>query len=144
MGVLASLGAPDRCAARESQRSLFIPIGREASRHMTRTGHRAFASSRSLLAVGSILVALVWAGPAAAQHAPPAGQAQQTGDKPAANVSPRDGCTDCRGAESARPDSSTVTTTGDGKTIVPKPLMRDQADFRLNDALKNVPGVNRR
>ena len=113
---------------------------------MTRTGYRAFASSRSLLAVRSILVAgaLVWAGPAAAQQAPPAEQAQQAGDKPAANVSPREACTDSRGAESARPDSSSVTTTRDGKTIVPKPLMRDQADFRLNDALKNVPGVNRR
>jgi hypothetical protein len=37
-----------------------------------------------------------------------------------------------------------VTTTGDGKTAVPRSLMRDQADFRLNDALENVPGVNRR
>ena len=112
---------------------------------MTRTGYRAFASSRSLLAVRSILVAgLVWAGPAAAQQASPAEQTQQAGDKPAANAPPREACTDCRGAETARPDSTTVTTTGDGKTIVPKPLMRDQADFRLNDALKNVPGVNRR
>ena len=111
---------------------------------MTRIAHRAFASSRSLLAVGSILVALVWSGPAAAQQAPPVEQVQPAGEKPAASAPSGERCTDCRGPEAVRPDSSTVTTTRDGKTTVPKSLMRDQADFRLNDALKNVPGVNRR
>jgi outer membrane receptor for monomeric catechols len=34
--------------------------------------------------------------------------------------------------------------TKDGKTIVPRTLMREQADFSLNGALRNVPGINRR
>ncbi len=33
---------------------------------------------------------------------------------------------------------------GDGKTVVPKGVMREQTDFKLNDALRNVPGINRR
>ena len=112
---------------------------------MTRTGHR-LTSSRSLRTVESLLVAgaLALAGPGAAQQAPAAAQAQQAADKVPTNMAPREGCTDCRGADSARPDSSTVITTDDGKTTVPRSLMRDQSDFRLNEALKSVPGVNRR
>jgi hypothetical protein len=33
--------------------------------------------------------------------------------------------------------------TPEGKTIGPRPLMREQADFRLNEALRNVLGINR-
>jgi hypothetical protein len=109
---------------------------------MTRTERHLVTS---LLAVGSLVAAgaSTLAGPAVAQHTPPAEQTRQAGDKTPATVAPREGCTDCRGADVARPDSSTVPT-GDGKTTVPKSLMRDQADFRLNGAIKNVPGVTRR
>ena len=49
-------------------------------------------------------------------------------------------CTDCRGGEAGLPSSSnTIIMTPDGKTIVPRPVIREQADFRLNDALRNVP-----
>jgi hypothetical protein len=42
-------------------------------------------------------------------------------------------CTDCRGGEAGTPTSSdTVIMTKDGKTIVPRTLMREQADFSLN------------
>jgi outer membrane receptor for monomeric catechols len=34
--------------------------------------------------------------------------------------------------------------TPDGKTTVPGTVIREQADFRLNEALRNVPGINRR
>ena len=54
-------------------------------------------------------------------------------------------CTDCRGGEAGRPSSSdTIIMTPDGKTIVPRAVIREQADFRLHDALRNVPGINRR
>ena len=35
-------------------------------------------------------------------------------------------------------------TTPDGKTIVPRALIHEQADLRLNEALRNVPGISRR
>ena len=34
--------------------------------------------------------------------------------------------------------------TPENKTIVPRTLMREQSDFRLNEALRNVPGITRR
>jgi hypothetical protein len=70
---------------------------------MTRTGHR-LTSRRALLTAASLLVAgaLALASPAAAQQAPPAAEARQTGDRAPANVTPRDGCADCRAADSAR------------------------------------------
>ena len=37
--------------------------------------------------------------------------------------------------------SNTITMTPDGKTIVPRTVIREQAHFRLNDALRNVPGI---
>jgi outer membrane receptor for monomeric catechols len=37
-----------------------------------------------------------------------------------------------------------VTTTSDMKTVVPQPMMRQQADFHLGDALRRVPGIGRR
>ena len=112
---------------------------------MTRTAER-LTSRGSPRTVASLLVAgaVALGISAAAEQAPPAVEAQQADDKTPASVTPREGCPDCRGADSARPDSSTLTTTGDGKTTLPKSLMRDQADFRLNQALRNVPGVNRR
>ena len=39
---------------------------------------------------------------------------------------------------------SPEVVTSDGKTVVGRELMRQQGDFRLNEALRNVPGVNRR
>lgn len=54
-------------------------------------------------------------------------------------------CSDCKGGEVGRPATSdTLIQTDDGKTIVPRTVIREQADFRLNDALRNVPGINRR
>ena len=54
-------------------------------------------------------------------------------------------CTDCRGGEAGGPGASnTIITTPDNKTTVPRTLMREQSDFRLNEALRNVPGINRR
>ena len=66
-------------------------------------------------------------------------------DKPARDASAPPPCTDCRGGEAGLPSSSnTIITTPDGKTIVPRTVIREQADFRLNEALRNVPGINRR
>ena len=91
-----------------------------------------------LLGLASMLgVAL--AGPALAQTVVP------DADKPARNASAPPPCTDCRGGEAGLPSSSnTIIMTPDGKTIVPRTVIREQADFRLNDALRNVPGINRR
>ena len=90
----------------------------------------------SVLALGAALTA--W--PALAQT-PTADADKSTGKTPAP---PPPACADCRAGEARTPSSSTVIVEPDGKTIVPKPLMREQSDFRLNDALKNVPGINRR
>ena len=53
-----------------------------------------------------------------------------------------------RTVEAAKPgvpsSSNTIIVTPDAKTTVPRTFMREQADFRLNDALRNVPGINRR
>jgi hypothetical protein len=54
-------------------------------------------------------------------------------------------CADCRGGEAGGPGSAnTIIVTPENKTIVPRTLMREQSDFRVNEALRNVPGVNRR
>ena len=54
-------------------------------------------------------------------------------------------CPDCRGGEAGGPASSnTIITTPENKTIVPRTLMREQSDFRLIEALRNVHGITRR
>ena len=54
-------------------------------------------------------------------------------------------CTDCRGGEGGSPGpSNTIIVAPENKTIVPRTLMREQSDFRVNEALRNVPGVTRR
>ena len=55
------------------------------------------------------------------------------------------GPADARGSRAVTPaPPSPEVVTSDGKTIVGRELMRQQGDFRLNEALRNVPGVNRR
>jgi outer membrane receptor for monomeric catechols len=93
----------------------------------------------SALALG----AMVFAVPAMAQ------QPQQTAVptdfyRAMRDPMPPQPCSDCRGGEVGRPAASdTLIQTDDGKTIVPRTVIREQADFRLNDALRNVPGINR-
>jgi outer membrane receptor for monomeric catechols len=91
--------------------------------------------STSIAALGLLLAV----SPAAAQSPPP------SADRPAtASPAPPPSCTDCRAAEPRTPPPSTVIIEPDGKTIVPQGLMRQQPDFRLNNALKNVPGITGR
>ena len=87
----------------------------------------------------ALLLGVALAGPALAQTVTP------YADKPAREAPAPPPCTDCRGGEAGLPSSSnTIIMTPDGKTIVPRTLIREQADFRLNEALRNVPGINRR
>jgi outer membrane receptor for monomeric catechols len=87
----------------------------------------------------ALMLGLALAGPAPAQMVAP------DADKPAREAPAAPPCTDCRGGEAGRPSSSdTIIVTPDAKTTVPRTFMREQADFRLNDALRNVPGINRR
>jgi len=103
----------------------------------------------SITRLGSALLGLfVLAGPASAQTvapapvAPPAPAVDKA--QPGVPAVPP-ACTDCNSPEAERPlPADTVTVTPDGKTIVPKGVMREQADFKLNDALRNMPGINRR
>jgi len=84
-------------------------------------------------------------GPALAQAVAPAQPVVADADKPAREAPAPPPCTDCRGGEAGLPSfSNTIIMTADGKTIVPRTVIREQADFRLNDALRNVPGINRR
>ncbi len=53
-------------------------------------------------------------------------------------------CANCPVERDSRRAEPPVTISSDGKTVVNPTLMREQADFRLNDALRNVPGVTRR
>jgi len=85
------------------------------------------------------------AGPAVAQMVAPAQVAAPDADNRAREAPAAPPCTDCRGGEAGRPSSSdTIIMAPEGKTIVPRTVIREQADFRLNDALRNVPGINRR
>jgi outer membrane receptor for monomeric catechols len=93
----------------------------------------------------ALMLGVALAGPALAQTVAPAQTVVPGADKAARDASAPPPCTDCRGGEAGLPSSSnTIITTPDGKTIVPRTVIREQADFRLNDALRNVPGVNRR
>lgn len=87
----------------------------------------------------ALMLGVALASPALAQTVAP------DADKPAREAPAPPPCTDCRGGEAGRPSSSnTIIMTPDGKTIVPRTVIREQADFRLNEALRNVPGINRR
>ena len=93
----------------------------------------------------ALMLGVALAGPALAQTVAPAQTVVPDADKPARDASAPTPCTDCRGGEAGLPSSSnTIIMTPDGKTIVPRTVIREQADFRLNDALRNVPGINRR
>ncbi len=51
-------------------------------------------------------------------------------------------CADCRRDDPAPPATSdTVVITPDNKTVVPKAVMREQADFNLGSVLRRVPGI---
>ena len=91
------------------------------------------------------MLGVVLVSPARAQMVAPVQTVAPEADKPAGEAPAPPPCTDCRGSEAGRPSSSnTIITTPDGKTSVPRTVIREQADFRLNDALRNVPGINRR
>ena len=93
----------------------------------------------------ALMLGVALAGPALAQTVAPAHTVVPEADKPAREAPAPPPCTDCRGGEAGLPSfSNTIIMTADGKTIVPRTVIREQADFRLNDALRNVPGINRR
>jgi len=93
----------------------------------------------------ALMLGVALTGPALAQAVAPAQPVVADADKPAREAPAPPPCTDCRGGEAGLPSSSnTIIMTADGKTIVPRTVIREQADFRLNDALRNVPGINRR
>lgn len=100
----------------------------------------------SMKRLGSaLMLGVALAGPALAQTVAPAQTVVTDADKPARDASAPAPCTDCRGGEAGLPSSSnTIIMTPDGTTIVPRTVIREQADFRLNDALRNVTGINRR
>ena len=100
----------------------------------------------SMKRLGSaLMLGVARAGPALAQTVAPAQTVVTDADKPARDASAPAPCADCRGGEAGLPSSSnTIIMTPDGKAIVPRTVIREQADFRLNDALRNVPGINRR
>jgi outer membrane receptor for monomeric catechols len=98
-----------------------------------------------VLMLGVALASLALAQPAPAQVVAPAQTVMPDADKSAREAPAPPPCTACRGGEAGRPSSSdTIIMTPDGKTVVPRTVIREQADFRLNDALRNVPGINRR
>ena len=93
----------------------------------------------------ALMLGVALTGPALAQAVAPAQPVVPDADKPAREAPAPPPCTDCRGGEAGLPSSSnTIIMTPDGKTVVPRTVIREQADFRLNDALRNVPGINRR
>lgn len=93
----------------------------------------------------ALILGVALASPGLAQMVAPAQTVAPDADKPAREAPAPPPCTDCRGGEAGRPSSSdTIIVTPEGKTIVPRTVIREQADFRLNDALRNVPGINRR
>ena len=93
----------------------------------------------------ALMLGVALAGPALAQIVAPAQAVAPDAGKEAREAPPAPPCTDCRGGEAGRPSSSdTIIVTPDAKTTVPRTFMREQADFRLNDALRNVPGISRR
>jgi len=105
---------------------------RRPARH-PRTTVRTPRSSRLLgvLGVGLVLAA----SPMLAQTAP------RDDVAPPARETPPAPCAECREGNSPRSSSDTLTITSDMKRVVPKPVMREQADFRLGNVLRNVPGV---
>jgi len=118
-------------------------------------GLRHFASLREALAPVALVLTLgVVTSPALAQTAPPQAQAPPAAPSgfsaPGLPISPDPRavsapCADCRGGEAGSPaSSSSVIITPENQTIVPRTLMRQQSDFRVNEALRNVPGVTRR
>jgi outer membrane receptor for monomeric catechols len=97
----------------------------------------------------SVVLGVALAGAAAAQTAPanaPAPPPAAAAEEPTAQEAPATRSSpDSPSDDAARPPASdTMTVTGDGKTTVPRGVMREQSDFRLNEALRNVPGINRR
>ena len=95
------------------------------------------------LLASALLLGVALAGRAGAQTVAPAHTVVPEADKPAREAPAP--CADCRGGEAGRPSSSdTIIMAPEAKTIVPRTVIREQADFRLNDALRNVPGINRR
>ena len=117
---------------------------------MRRSGQislRTTSAVRGRFSIDKLLGSAVALGFLLAASSAPAQTPATDSDKAAGKTpppSPPPACTDCRGGETRPPSSNTVIVEPDGKTIVPRPLMREQSDFRLNDALKNVPGINRR
>lgn len=68
----------------------------------------------------ALMLGVALAGPALAQTVAP------YADKPTREAPAHPPCTDCRGGETGRPSSSnTVIMTPDGKTIVPRTLIRE-------------------
>ena len=99
---------------------------------------------RKMLGSALALGALLFAVPAIAQQ-PQQAPVPTDFYRAMRDPMPPQPCSDCRGGEALRPAASdTLIHTDDGKTIVPRTVIREQADFRLNDALRNVPGINRR
>ena len=97
------------------------------------------------LLASALMLGVALAGPALAQSVAPAQAGVSDADTSKRTAPAPPPCMDCRGGETGRPSSSdSVITTPDGKTIVPRTLIREQADFRLNEALRNVPGITRR
>ena len=98
----------------------------------------------SMKRLGSaLMLGVALAGPALAQTVAPAQTVVPDADKPAREA-PAPPCADCRGGEAGRASSSdAIIVTPDGTTVV-RTVIREQADFRLNDALRNIPGINRR
>ena len=105
-----------------------------ARRSSTAPRRRADRFPRSFLAIG--LAALLWASPALAQaptETRPATPEPEPRPPAAAEPRPR--------ASTAPPAQDTPTISSDMKTTVPRPVMREQGDFRLERVLRNVPGV---
>ena len=100
----------------------------------------------SMKRLGSaLMLGVALAGAALAQTVAPGQTVAPDADKAAREAPASPPCTDCRGGEAGRPSSSdTIIMTPEGKTVVPRTVIREQAGFRLNDALRNVPGINRR
>ena len=93
----------------------------------------------------ALMLGVALVSPALAQMVAPAETVAPDADKPGREGPAAPPCTDCRGGEAGHPSSAnTIIMTPDGKTTVPQAVIREQADFRLNEALRNVPGINRR
>src|SRR5580765_5538855 len=99
-----------------------------------------------MLIFGVALAGPALAQPVVAQMVAPVQTVAPGADRATLAVPTTPPCTeDCRGSEAGSPAASdTITMTPDGKTTVPRTVIREQADFRLNEVLRNVPGITRR